>query len=285
MALSNTEVMIGIERSLSWSGSLYTPSGHRRRVAPQLRLAAMSIRDERDFCQRGFSVRFGWGPGGLRSLASTVDAVVIVDVLSFSTSVDIAVGRGVTVFPFKWHNGTEHDFAASVDADVAVQRGEPGFSLAPASLVSAPRGLRLVLPSPNGSALTFGAHEAGATRVHVSCLRNAKATAQALDDATTVAVIAAGERWRGTTGPLRPAAEDLLGAGAVISALGRVDTSPEALAAQGAFAASADRLRWSLRESASGRELRRMGDDASIALAAELDASDHAPQLSGQELR
>ena len=147
--------------------------------------------------------------------------------LSFSTSVDIALGRGVVVFPYRWHNGTEFEFAESVDAEVADRTGE-GFSLRPSSLEQAPAGLRLVLPSPNGSALTFGASEAGASRTMVGCLRDARAVAAALDDAGSVTVIAAGERWNGTTGPLRPAIEDLLGAGAIIEALGRRSVSPEA---------------------------------------------------------
>lgn len=240
--------------------------------------------DYRDFEQHGFEVRFGWGPHGLRRLARHVDAVVIVDVLSFSTAVDVALGRGVVVLPYKWHNGTEHDFASTMNAHVASRRGEPGWTLAPSSLTDAPGGLRLVLPSPNGSALTFGARDAGAQRVHVGCLRNASATAAALDDATTIAVIAGGERWHGATGPMRPAIEDHIGAGAIITALGRASTSPEALVAQGTWEASTDRLLWMLRESASGRELRRMSDDKSISLAAEVNVSPIAPKLMGDEL-
>jgi 2-phosphosulfolactate phosphatase len=48
-----------------------------------------------------FRVRFDWGPMGLRSIAPEVDVVVIVDVLSFTTCVDIALGRGAEVFPYK----------------------------------------------------------------------------------------------------------------------------------------------------------------------------------------
>ena len=39
--------------------------------------------------------------------------------------------------------------------------------------------------------------------------------AEAVRDDEAVAVVAAGERWRGATGPLRPAIEDHLGAGAL----------------------------------------------------------------------
>src|SRR3546814_7523464 len=69
-------------------------------------------------------------------------------------------------------------------------------------------------------------------------LRNASAVAAAAQDAAAesirkrIAVIAAGEHWPG--GNLRPAIEDLLGAGAIIERLqGR--PSPEARAARAAY--------------------------------------------------
>lgn len=238
--------------------------------------------------QRGFAVQFGWGPNGLRRLAPAADAVVIIDVLSFSTAVDVALGRGVTVFPYRWHNGTEHEFAESVNATVASKTAEPGkWSLRPSSLVEAPAGLRLVLPSPNGSALAFGAREAGAKRVIVGCLRNATAVADALQDAESVAVIAAGERWRGVTGPLRPGVEDELGAGAIIDRLGRSSLSPEAALAASSWTGAADsgnNLAWMIRECGSGRELRQKGFPYDVELASQLDVSNLVPTLVGDEL-
>lgn len=247
-------------------------------------LAERSEQDKlRVFEQHGFDVRFGWGPNGLRRLAPHVDAVVVVDVLSFSTSVDIALSRGVQVFPYAWNNGTEADYAAGLDAVVA-DRGSR-WSLRPISLVDAPAGLRLVLPSPNGSALTFGARDAGAGEVFVGCLRNASAVAQALGRFDSIAVIAAGERWRsGGTGPLRPAIEDLLGAGAIISALGRASVSPEAMVAAAAFEGVVDRLAWVMRESGSGREHRDRINAENIDLAADYDISTIVPQLLGVSL-
>lgn len=239
------------------------------------------------FEQRDFSIRFGWGPNGLRRLAPTADVVVIIDVLSFSTSVDIAVGRGAVVLPYKWHDGSEYDYAAEHDAIVA-EKGRyehvPGrLTLSPDSLTKVEPGIRIVLPSPNGSAQTFGALEAGATTVRVACLRNASAVAAA-SRGGVVSVIAAGERWRGATGPLRPAYEDMLGAGAVISALGTSGASPEARAAAAVFNDARPDLRQLLMACGSGVELIDKGATADVELAADHDASDVVPTLDGVTL-
>ena len=243
------------------------------------------------FDQNGFGLRFGWGPNGLRRLAPAADAVVIVDVLSFSTSVDVALGRGAVVLPYKWHDGSEDAFGLTNNAIVAAKSAAPGqLSLRPSSLREVEPGTRLVLPSPNGSALAFAAAAAGAARVAVASLRNAAAVARALtaidgDASAVVAVIAAGERWRGTTGPLRPAIEDLLGAGAVLSALGRAnEASPEASVAIAAFREAEPVLGERLRSCGSGRELIDRGFPADVELAAELNVSAVAPFLVGPEL-
>lgn len=239
------------------------------------------------FEQGEFSVRFGWGPNGLRRLASSADVVVIVDVLSFSTSVDVAVGRGAVVLPYKWHDGTEYDYAAEHDAIVA-EKGRwehvaDRLTLSPHSLTKVEPGTRIVLPSANGSAQTFAAAEAGASMVRVACLRNASAVAAA-SRGGVVSVIAAGERWRGATGPLRPAYEDMLGAGAVISALGTQGASPEARAAAAVFDDARPDLRQLLMACGSGVELIDRAAAADVELAAAHDSSDVAPTLDGVTL-
>ncbi len=116
------------------------------------------------------------------------------------------------------------------------------------------------------------------------CLRNAGAVARlAVALGGTPAVIPAGEIW--PDGSLRPVVEDLIGAGAILSAFGPDALSPEASAAVAAFRASRGDLRGALGSAASGRELIDGGLDDDIAIAAELDATDLVPELAGEGFR
>jgi len=161
------------------------------------------------------------------------------------------------------------------------------WSLSPASLLRAPIPRRLVLPSPNGSAIAAAAARGS---VLAGSLRNASAVARWLeqhDYATPhrpVAIIAAGERW--PSGDLRPALEDLLGAGAIIAGLAPDrDRSPEALAAEAVWRACRHEAREFLRDCQSGRELVAAGYAADIMLAAEHDSQTTVPLLTGTAFR
>lgn len=242
------------------------------------------------FGQGEYEVRLDWGPIGAR--ATLADISVVVDVLSFSTSVTVAVERGMRVFPYRWKGSQAAAFAAEHDAVLAVGRLEATTvgatvapSLSPASLLECEVVPRLVLPSPNGS--TIAATLQGSDSVvAIGCLRNANAVAQrlttALDKGRSVAVIAAGERW-GHDDSLRPALEDHLGAGAIVSGLvarGYGDRlSPEASAAGELFSTSSDHLGTRLRNCVGGRELRSKGFGSDVDVAAELDASSVVPLL------
>ena len=85
-----------------------------------------------------------------------------------------------------------------------------------------------------------------------------------------------GERW--PDGGLRPAIEDLLGAGAVLEALG-AEGSPEAQIAREAYRNAGDRLPDLIRGSVSGRELIDAGWAADVETAMALNASMAAPLL------
>lgn len=60
-------------------------------------------------------------------MATRADVSVVVDVLSFSTSVTVAVGRGIRVFPYRWKGNRAEDFARENDAVLALGRWrQPG---------------------------------------------------------------------------------------------------------------------------------------------------------------
>ncbi len=230
---------------------------------------------------------FDWGPTGAAAIAVGADLAVVVDVLSFTTTLSVAAQRGVTVFPYRWRDATAEQYAADRDATLARGRSEPsGVTLSPASVLAAPELKRLVLPSPNGSSISFDLAESGMTVVG-ACLRNRTAVARWLapriEAGSRLAVVAAGERW--PDGSLRPAVEDLWGAGAVLAALvnlGVSGLSPEAEQAAAAFTAAAPDLSAHMWACASGRELDAIGFGDDVRVAGELDASDVVPVLDGE---
>jgi 2-phosphosulfolactate phosphatase len=239
--------------------------------------------------QTEFRERFEWGEAGIRRLAPRADVVVIVDVLSFATAVDVAAARGASIYPCRWRDDRATALAERVGALLADGRPTHDqaapYSLSPVSLHAIPAGTRLVLPSPNGATLALLAAELGAAVV-TGCLRNATAVAAACRVlGQTVAVVAAGERWRDAdsqTGSLRPAVEDLVGAGAILTALQPTNASPEAIAAMAAFAAAAPSLGEFLAACASGRELREREFAQDVEVAAQLDVSATVPLLRGE---
>jgi 2-phosphosulfolactate phosphatase len=224
--------------------------------------------------QSAFDVRCEWGEHGVAQLAPISDVVIIVDVLSFSTSVEIVISRDAMVFPYRWNDPSAAVFAASVGAIVAdARRGSAGYSLSPQSLVHLPPGTRLVLPSPNGAALTLGT---GMIPTLAGCLRNARAVAAAAPHyGRRIAVIPAGERWH-SDGSLRPALEDWVGAGAIISHLAGT-LSAEAHAAATTFRGVRADTAALLQSCSSGQELMARGFARDVALASALNVSACVP--------
>jgi 2-phosphosulfolactate phosphatase len=229
--------------------------------------------------QSPFAVRFEWGERGLEAVSPGCAVVVVVDVLSFCTAVDVATGRGAAVLPYRWRDETAARYAAEQRAVLAgAYRTTGGYSLSPASLTGIPAGTRLVLPSRNGATLSLRA--AGVGTVVAACLRNAEAVARfAGAQGGPVAVIGGGERW--PDGSLRPAWEDLVGAGAVIARLPG-PRSPEAEAVGDAFRRAAADLPGRLRACSSGRELIERGFAADVELAAAVGVSGCVPVLAGE---
>jgi 2-phosphosulfolactate phosphatase len=208
-----------------------------------------------------------------------------VDVLSFSTAVDVAVSREALVRPARFRGDDGLKLATACDAILAVGRSRRSartpYSLSPPTLAALPKGARLVLPSPNGAALTMLASSETKARVIVGCLRNASAVAsfaQAHAEEGTVAVISAGERW--ADGTLRPALEDDLGAGAIIAGIHGGEASPEARYVAEGFLRFRAELASEIEQTTSGRELIDAGYAEDVTFACALDESRTVPLVS-----
>lgn len=227
-----------------------------------------------NFDQADFEIRCEWGEQGILQLAPISDVMIIVDVLSFSTCVEIVTSRGAIAYPYRWQDESAIAFAQSVGAELADKRGSQRYSLSPASLLSISAGGRLVLPSPNGSSLSLAT---GETLTLTGCLRNCAAVARrAMICGRRIAIVPAGERW--PDGSIRFALEDWIGAGAIISFL-EGHKSPEAEGAAIAFQGMQHQLKSLLRQCGSGQELIDRGFGQDVELAAELNISDSVPML------
>lgn len=153
------------------------------------------------------------------------------------------------------------------------------------SAVENAAGLNVSLDDDEAAALARAAHETGAYVV-VGGLRNAAAVAAHVLDVqrsraerTSISVLAAGATDE--TGP-RFAVEDLLGAGAVVAALGDLGidhASPDAAVAGEGFRALGGAVRHLLTASGGGRALTADGGREAVLTAAARDAASVVPVL------
>ncbi|MEW2385870.1 2-phosphosulfolactate phosphatase [Micromonospora sp. NPDC047707] len=236
--------------------------------------------------QPGSGARFEWGLAGAAELGRVCAVLVVVDVLSFTTAVEVAVSRGMRVHPFPWGEQAA-GYAVRVGAVAAVGRRrttpDHPWSLSPAALRTAPAVADLVLPSPNGSAISAAASATGLPVV-AACLRNARAVGRWLrhqgygSTDAPIGVVAAGERW--SDGSLRPSVEDQLGAACVLDALSGVPggLSVEAAMALAALASTPD-VPAAVRGCVSGRELAEGGFAEDVEIAVEVGVSGVVPVL------
>jgi 2-phosphosulfolactate phosphatase len=248
------------------------------------------------FEQDGFDLRVEWGLDGVHALGPHCAVLVIIDVLSFTTTVDIAVGRGGRVLPLPWRDERAAEAARAAGATLTTSGltaadGHPAglvadpsgeWTLRPSSLLELPAGTFLGISSPNGATLSSAAAGTGAT-VLAGCLRNASAVAKvasSLAGDQPIGIVPAGERWRPEQ-RLRPSLEDYLGAGAIAAAVtGRTMPSSEATLAIQAYRSVSGQVAKLLAESVSGRELTAAGVPRDVTLAADVDVSGVVPVLT-----
>ncbi|GGM11536.1 2-phosphosulfolactate phosphatase [Promicromonospora citrea] len=240
------------------------------------------------FDQRPARVRTDWGISGALALTAA-DArsslVVIVDVLSFSTTVTVACEQGAGVYPFPYHDPAgAARLARTMRAALAGPRWEDGISISPASLQDLDAE-RLVLPSPGAAQICHTIASRGALIVAGS-LRNAKAVAGLAaahldaNERHDVVLVPVGEHWPDDT--LRPALEDHLAVGAIaarlMAMLPGMSISPETAAAATLWKGTKD-VADHVGGSASGRELLDSGFADDVTIATDLDATDVVPVL------
>ena len=135
------------------------------------------------------------------------------------------------------------------------------------------------MPSPNGGAVSAALADRGKP-VLLGALRNATAIANAalaLDQ--RIGLVACGERHR--DGSWRAAEEDLIGLGAIVSAMGPryATSSPMIAQAIGAFASSRKDFDRPLVSTPSGIELIERGFPDDVRCAAQWDISSTVPTL------
>ncbi len=227
--------------------------------------------------QEEFDIRLEWGKKGVEELAPISDVIIIVDILSFSTCVDIATKNGAFIYPYIWKDDSAIKYAKNLNAELAdfKRKYTDGYSLSPTSLIDIDPKTKLVLPSPNGSTLSLST---GKTITICGCLRNAKAVATyAKKLGNKISIVPAGEQWEDKT--LRVAFEDLIGAGAIISYL-KGTLSPESKTGLSLFQKYEETLFEEIKTCSSGKELIERGFQKDLSLACELNSSNNVPILT-----
>ena len=213
-----------------------------------------------------------WGQDGLTYYGAFFKAIVIVDVLSFCTTLDLALSKGSSIIPTK----IEHEdellaLSKHHHAILAKKRTEEGVTLSPSSMQYVESNQTILLPSPNGSTLGDIASQFGKP-VFAGCFRNSQALAHALNvkGYFPILFVAAGERYPNKG--LRPSIEDYWGVGSILARLHGAKTLEADYAMHSYLAASKD-LKNNLIACESGLELVLKNFRQDVELAAELDIS------------
>lgn len=232
------------------------------------------------------------GQRGAREAAERGDITIIVDVLSFSSTVTTAAAYGAVIYPHSPPADSKAErYAAEVGAVLALGRAEAarsgGRSLSPLSFTSEDKGRGYVICSLNGAACTWVASQVPA--LLIGCFLNVTAAVKTANQlkrqtGTNITVIACGERWADSLeqeNNIRPGIEDYLGAGAILSGLGG-SKSPEAQVCIGAYEAARPKLAELIWECGSGRELRERGFEEDVRFSIQMDKFSTVPVLNGR---
>ncbi|MDQ0270432.1 2-phosphosulfolactate phosphatase [Cytobacillus purgationiresistens] len=240
------------------------------------------------FEQSPYEVRVEWGRRGARDAASRGDIVIIVDVLSFSSTVISALRYGSIIYPFP-PNLDGRGYANKVGANYILGRAEAtkigNPTLSPGTFNHGHSNKKYVLSSLNGAFCTWVASKVPA--LLIGSLINASSVASVANQLriktkANITVIPCGEQWsdaRENEDALRPSIEDYLGAGAILSYLNG-KKSPEVEVCIGAFKHSKQKLNELVWECGSGRELRERGFAEDVKYCSHLNVDQTVPILN-----
>lgn len=224
----------------------------------------------------------------MEAAAGRDDAVLIIDVLRFSSATVTAVSNGFTVIPA---TSMAEAKKLALKYDGCLNRSGRRV-LSPKSFIGkAP--CRVVLPSPNGAALSC--HAAGAKNAFVASLLNISATAEKLNNVVKkskqdVTIVASGEVGEGRrkmmpvferrldTKDENFCFEDYVCAGAVSSLL-KAGKSDSILRAEKAFRMFSVHLKEALLDCASGRYLIKDGLKNDVEFYSRLDVFSVVPAI------
>ncbi|MEI5908215.1 2-phosphosulfolactate phosphatase [Bacillus spongiae] len=239
------------------------------------------------FDQSPYRIRVEWGKRGAREAAERGDIVIIVDVLSFSSTVVSAVKYGATIYPYPPSlDGKE--FAKKIGAEFILGRSEAAKggnpTLSPSSFNPTHFNEKYVLTSLNGSFCTWVAAKVPA--LFIGSLLNASSVALVANQYSTntkanITVVPCGEQWgdvRKEEDTLRPSIEDYLGAGAILTSLDG-EKSPEAEVCMAAFPQVKERIAQLIWDCGSGRELRERGFAVDVEHCSQLNKYQVVPLL------
>ena len=237
------------------------------------------------FNQSPYNCRLEWGRRGAREASERGDIVVIVDVLSFSSTVVSALRSGAIIFPYPPDLDGKM-YGDSIGAEYilgraeAARKGRP--TLSPVTFNEEHRDKQYVLSSLNGAYCSWVASRVPA--LLIGSLLNASAVAAAAEEiqqktGSAITVVPCGEMWndvRENENRLRPSVEDYLGAGAILKELSG-EKSPEAEVCAGAFNSSVNRLKDLIWDCGSGRELRERGFEEDVRYCSQLNVTEIVP--------
>lgn len=245
------------------------------------------VRGDFMFNQEPFACRVEWGIRGAREAAERGDIIIIVDVLSFSSTVISALRYGAIIYPYP-PNLDGKSYAEKVEADFILGRAESARigkpTLSPITFNQEHSNKKYVLSSLNGAFCTWVATKVPA--LLIGALLNASSVASVanrlrLQSKSNITVVPCGEQWNDVKeheNSLRPSIEDYLGAGAILSYL-EGEKSPEVEVCIGAFQNVKHKIKEIIWECGSGRELRIKGFEKDVKHCSRLNVYQTVPIL------